>query len=110
MCMQWMAKAVMVPARAKPLVKGVVIPRAKPLEQGVLIPRAKPLVKGVVMHTATKADVPLPSDDPLTWEARLAALSATADFPLTPPTIAAPPPPTSEPPPFPPPLDLGEIQ
>ena len=45
-CMQWMAKAVMVPARAKPLVKGVVIPRAKPLEQGVLIPRAKPLVKG----------------------------------------------------------------
>ena len=34
MCMQWMAKAVMVPARAKPLVKGVVIPRAKPLVNG----------------------------------------------------------------------------
>ena len=44
--MQWMAKAVMVPARAKPLVKGVVIPRAKPLVQGVVIPRAKPLVNG----------------------------------------------------------------
>ena len=53
---QWMAKAVMVPARAKPLVKGVVIPRAKPLVQGVVIPRAKPLVNGGSDAHSDKSD------------------------------------------------------
>ena len=55
-CMQWMAKAVMVPARAKPLVKGVVIPRAKPLVQGVVIPRATPLVNGGSDGHSDKSD------------------------------------------------------
>ena len=54
--MQWMAKAVMVPARAKPLVKGVVIPRAKPLVQGVVVPRAQPLVKGGSDAHSDKSD------------------------------------------------------
>ena len=55
-CMQWMAKAVMVPARAKPLVKGGSHPESEALGTGGNHPESKTLGKGGSDAHSDKSD------------------------------------------------------
>ena len=55
-CMQWMAKAVMVPARAKPLVKGGSHPESEALGTGGSHPESDTLGKGGSDAHSDKSD------------------------------------------------------